>query len=245
MRIPTPVIVGAIGGFFPAFASFYGVTIESIIKNPQLNEIIIFLVKSLMLAAVGGLLVWLNRETDRLKAFQIGLTAPALIVSILNGNTVSNLNSEIKDYEKRQIEMISKEPATTSNTISIPEFKGARFDFLSPRTAHAAEEKPAMKSLHNEKPDLFSRLLYSITGISDRGWFVIAGSSKDRDKAKEIADDFKKRGYDAEVKKPFGSSEYYSVMIGSWLTKEEAQKIRDRAIKDGLPKDTYIWKFKP
>jgi hypothetical protein len=55
----------------------------------------------------------------------------------------------------------------------------------------------------------------------------------------------KGKGYEAIVYPPYRSNPYYGVMIGSWLTLKEANALKSQAIKDGLPKDTYLWKYRP
>ena len=111
--------------------------------------------------------------------------------------------------------------------------------FASP--AYAQDKTQIPKVTLKEKPGAFSRFLWGVTGNLDNSWFVIVGSHKDKKDAQKQVDELKAKGYAAEVFKPT-NSKYYGVVIGSWLKKEQAQALSEKALKDGLPKDTYLWK---
>lgn len=51
------------------------------------------------------------------------------------------------------------------------------------------------------------------------------------------------KGYDARVYRPLDGGGYYAVIIGSYLSLKEAQTLKEQALRDGLPMDTYLWKY--
>ena len=75
-------------------------------------------------------------------------------------------------------------------------------------------------------------------------WFVIAGSHKSEQSALNQVQELKIKGYDAELYNPYSDSEYFGVVIGSYLSLDEAKKLKAKAVKDGLPKDIYLWKWR-
>jgi hypothetical protein len=42
---------------------------------------------------------------------------------------------------------------------------------------------------------------------------------------------------------PLSETKYYAVVIGSYLSLSEARSLKREAIKDGLPPDTYLWRY--
>lgn len=74
-------------------------------------------------------------------------------------------------------------------------------------------------------------------------WFVISGSHPTREAAEKHAAEIRGKGFPAEVYAPYGNNPYYAVVIGSQMTLSEARQLRLKAIRSGLPKDTYLWTF--
>ena len=54
----------------------------------------------------------------------------------------------------------------------------------------------------------------------------------------------KRPGLQAEVFSPGGGNSPYLVAIGGWMEREAANRLRQRAIKLGLPRDAYIQIFR-
>jgi serine/threonine protein kinase len=54
----------------------------------------------------------------------------------------------------------------------------------------------------------------------------------------------KQPGLQAEVFSPSGGDSPYLVAIGGWMDRESANRLRQRAIKSGLPRDTYTQNFR-
>jgi hypothetical protein len=54
----------------------------------------------------------------------------------------------------------------------------------------------------------------------------------------------KRPGLQAEVFSPSGGDSPYLVAIGGWMDRDSANRLRQRAIKSGLPRDTYTQNFR-
>ncbi len=189
---------------------------------------------------LGALWVWVNRETDIRKALQIGIMAPAIIVSYMNGVEV-NSSKKMLNLANQELQFQQTQHESPDQGQSIPSSAGSTFWILP--VAFAAEETQE-KGIHNKVSPL-SKLLFGLTGTAKNGWFVIAGSHMTEVAAQRQAQQLARQGYAAKVFQPFGDSKFYGVMIGSWLTLSEAQQLRQQALADGLPSDTYIWNYAP
>ena len=102
--------------------------------------------------------------------------------------------------------------------------------------------------LREPRVSAVSRLLRGVFGTklqtSEKEiYFVIVGSHKNRDDAARQAEALLKKNYKAVVYSPYGASDYYAVVIASNVSREEAVSLRDRAVSDGLPKDSYVWSY--
>lgn len=227
------LIVGGIGGALPLIINLINVDASTMFKNFEWLVFLGYFVRVTILILLGALLVWINSENDVKRAFQLGIMAPAVVVGYLNATDVQNKQVEL-DLTKEQL----RRTRTTENTENNGQPSSANF-FIS--SAHA-DSKSMPKGIH-KKPSSFDKIWYGFTGSSANDWFVIAGSHRNEQAAKEQVQKIMRLGYDAEVFPRLGGNDYYGVMIGSYITLKEAKTLRKKAIKDGLPKDTYVWKL--
>ena len=230
--------VGAIAGIAPLLVNLISVDAAMIVDSFDRTMLIGYLIKAVGLTVLGAFVVYVNSERDLKKAFQLGLMAPALVMGAINANNYSEARSEAS---KLETQMQGKSSAS-----GVPDFRNisennkSYFSLIG--IVHADEEQ-LKKGIHNE-PSTARLLWYGITGNIPNGWFVIVGSHKNESDAKKQAESLNQQGYDARVYPPFGNNKYYGVMIGAYLTLEQAIELKNVAIKDGLPKDTYLWKWK-
>lgn len=238
----TPLFVGGVGGALPVLIDLINIDAATMFLGFDPMVFLGYLIRAALLVLLGALLVWVNSETDVKKALQIGIMAPAIVVGFMNGSDLKDTKEELGIAEEalqaRQMEGESSAANIDENVLNIKN-KGSFWLFPS---AYAQDRK--LKGIHRD-PSAFSRIWYGFTGRSDNGWFVIAGSHTRKKEAKAQANELKKKGYRAKVFPPFQGSSYYGVMIGSWLTLNEAKSLKSVAIQDGLPKDTYLWKYRP
>jgi len=190
--------------------------------------LISYLIRVVILFAVGGFVAILNRgEDDPFKVFQLGIAAPALITAFINGNNVT----------------ILKTPANPHAAISTIRFS-AEYTSLIPSTYAQASEQKEIKKFSLPKETAIQQFYRGILGSTPKNvWFVIAGSHLKEEDAERQAQQLRAKGFSADVYAPYGGNPYYAVVIGAQLTLSEAQQLRLRAINAGLPKDTYLWTF--
>ena len=82
----------------------------------------------------------------------------------------------------------------------------------------------------------------SFAGANENKWFVIVGIHKneqDAIKQRELINDYYS-DIKAEVYEPYEGKEFYSVVIGERLTFIDAQKLKEHALIEELPKSTYL-----
>jgi cell division protein FtsN len=102
--------------------------------------------------------------------------------------------------------------------------------------------------LQEPKISGFSRFFRGALGTKlktseNEAYFVIVGSHKNREDAEKQVEKLSKINYKASVYNPYGFSKYYAVVIASNVTKDEAIRIKEKAIEDGLPPDSYVWTY--
>jgi hypothetical protein len=239
----TALIVGAISGGAPLVVNLVGVDAALIIENFHFKIFIGYLIKAAGLMILGGLIVFINSEEDLKKAFQLGIMAPAIVIGALNAN---NLNDAKNEMHTLQQEL--EAPANNAFLLPDPTSEAHGGTIISSLIgiAYAKDKTPveAKKGEHN-KPSNLRLIWYGISGNISNGWFVIVGSHKDEAAAERQVEKLKAKGYDARVYPPFGSNQNYGVIIGAYMTLEDARKLKEAAIKNGLPNDTYLWKWRP
>jgi cell division protein FtsN len=121
-------------------------------------------------------------------------------------------------------------------------FQERNFGFSLISNAYA-ERPNKLIGTHNT-PSTARKVWYGISGNITNGWFVMVGSHKQKTEADGEAQELRNMGYDARVFPPFEDINNYSVAIGSYLTLKEANALRKKAIKAGLPESIDLWKWK-
>ena len=223
------ISIGAVAGFVPSVINLIHLTPKEMFANFDQATFFGNTVKALLLMFLGGLIVFLNKEKNMLKAFQLGIAAPAIFIGFITGTALNTSEEEVR---------ILTNPAETE---SIENQLSSSLNFFVSR-AYANDVK-SDKSYIRKAP-ITKRFWYGLTGSINNPWFVVAGSHKTKGAANKHVKELKEKGYNAKVYNRFAESDFYGVMIGSYLSLKEAQKLRSKAIKDGLPKDTYLWKWK-
>ena len=80
--------------------------------------------------------------------------------------------------------------------------------------------------------------------LSDWRVVVYTYSREDDARQRARAINSKRPGLQAEVFSPGGGAPPYLVAIGGWMDRDSANRLRQRAIKLGLPRDTYAQNFR-
>ncbi len=224
------ILLGAAGGITPYLITLLSIDFKSVIGGYELLDWVGLVVRCVILMFLGSLVAYLHKkETEQFKVFQLGIAAPALLATFINGNAGNNQA------------LPTPSDNTTSLSISI---------FSQAYAAGTSDDKTYINAgmLREPKVSAFSRFSRGVFGtklktLEKEMYFVIVGSHNEKEKAEAQARSLANKNYHAKVYNPYGSSDYYAVVIASNVTKDEASKVKDEAIKNGLPKDTYIWKY--
>jgi cell division protein FtsN len=179
----------------------------------------------------------LNGETVIAKAFQLGIMAPAILVGLQSGVALSQQQEQLSAVRKQLSEIQAGERPVKVSSVgpaAAPSF------FIATAHAKGDGDAPVPKGEHR-KVGVGARFWYGVTGSLADGWFVIAGSHKDRQSADAQAAQLRSKGWNVVVGDSLVWGGYYAVQVGSYLPKARAEEIRIKAIDDGLPKDTFTW----
>jgi len=222
----TRFLIAGTGAIIPLLLNLTVIDLRTILLGVTSLVLISYVIRQVALFAIGGMVGVLNNEQDPFKLFQIGIAAPALITALLNGSQVRLPQANTQ--------------ASPSKTA---ESRHMGWDLVSPAYAQeAARERLKTFSLPSETAgqQVYRGLFGSVpTNV----WYVIAGSFANRENAEQRAGEIRQKGFPADVYAPYGQNQFYSVVIGAQLTREEAQQLRLKAISAGLPPDTSIWTF--
>lgn len=242
---------GAIAGAVPILGKIIVLNPELMISQFKWASFLGNSVIVIVLAFMGALVVRLNKETNISKAFQLGIMAPAILVGAQSAavvdektKTLTHVQQQLSQAQAhaqgRGTQFDNQTPSTPSEKESTIELKGSSmFDMLLP-VAYAQDHIPNGEL---REVGAFTAFWYGVTGNLSDGWFVIAGSFKDKSIAEREAVRWRNKSWSAKV----GESAalwggYYPLIIGSYLPKERAIAIRDKAITAGFPSDTYVWR---
>jgi len=213
-------LIGGVGGLAPVLMFLVTGDFQRFF-TPGLPAMALgYLVRAVILFFLGGFVVWLYRdESQRIKAFQLGVGAPAMIAGLLA--TAG-----------------SQPPAPTRATLSL--------SFIPVVRAQTTIGSESLKHFSLSPQSPTGQFFQGLVGIQPKNvWFVIAGSYQTLDAARDAATRINSSfpSFHADVYAPYGDSPYYAVVIGANLTEEDAKALSVRAIRSGLPKDTYYKTF--
>lgn len=225
MTVSKRIILGAIGGITPYIATLLTIDLASVVHSYQLFDWIGLCLRCAVLIFLGSLMAYLHKsETEPFKIFQLGLAAPALIATLINGNQINH------------------------QTIPSP-VKEITWNFSLVPTAHAQENEFVNEDLlRDPQVSSSSRFFRGLVGSKLQGpeeskWYVIVGSHRTVEEARMQVKELAGKRYKAKIYSPFGTSKYYSVAIAANVTLDLAKKIKAEAIDNGLPDDSFLWSY--
>jgi hypothetical protein len=217
MRFREKLVIGIMGALTPILLNLVVVDLSTTLAQVTPISVATYLLRVVGLCFAGGVVIWLNAEEDnKRQLFQLGLAAPALLTAMINGSNV---------------------PSQAQRSLIFG-------------TAHAQQvdhEDFGIKPTKNCRPPeltIREQVLKGLLGRTfDKRWFVIVGSYAQKDLAERRAAEINERyhgAFEAQTYKPtFGN--YYPVVVGCYLTREEAESLRADAVRAGLPPDSYLW----
>jgi sporulation related protein len=217
-------LIAGTGAVVPLLINLTVLDLRTLGLDLTIIVIITYVIRQLALFSIGGFVGLMNREEDPLKLIQIGIAAPALITAMLNGNQVRLPNAQAPS---------GNASTSLSMRINLTAF------------AYAQElSQPQLKTFMLPQETVSQQISRGLFGsVPENVWFVIAGSFQVKENAVKQAQNFRRKGFNAEVYLPYGNNKNYAVVIGAMLTRPEAAQLQSKAIQAGLPSDAYLWTF--
>ena len=195
----------------------------------MLLEAASYAVRLVALCACACIVIYLNGDESRpAKLFQLGIMAPAMLTSMLNGAAIAN---------KTPASPTPPPPAHSS--LFIPE--------ANAQPAAAPAGAPAARDCTKPPdPTVSQQILKGLVGITPGNqWFVVVGSHTTEQAAAQDVNDIKARfpgRYQPEICSPTTvPNSPYRVVIAEYLTYADVARIKNEAIAAGLPPDTWLW----
>lgn len=243
MKTRHKIMIGGLGALTPLMVNLLALDLEVLLVNLTLLVSLGYLIRVVVLFYLGGLVAFLHKnENSRIKLFELGIVAPALIISLLNARQAYVPKPPVQPHST---------PVTSA--IFIPSA------YAQTTQKEELETFPLPKETQIEEIEIFSlpketrmqQLWRGLTGsIPKNVWFTIVGSHlalKDaRQQVQQIIHlqqtaagltDFTPKVY-----APYEANPYYTAVIGANLTYEEAQEFQREAIAAGFT-NTYLWTF--
>jgi cell division septation protein DedD len=250
------LIIGALGGITPYILTLLIVDFASALRDFEFFDGVGLAVRCIVLVFAGALVAYFNKsEPDEFKLFQLGVAAPALLATGINGYSISDQDSTVA---AGTTESAAPAPENASFFSSIFASAYAQ-EAAADNSAQGSGQTSACQMDANAKqastradvkntgcirePELSNtdRFLRGLVGKKEPNRFsVVAGSFGDLRAAKTAVTKLSKKGYEARVVTPQPWQGIYGVAIGTNLPRDVAIHLRDQAIADGLSADTYI-----
>lgn len=226
-------VIGGLGGLAPVFALLVAVDLDKQLEGTTLLQVLGYSLRVLALFAIGGGVTWLHEtENKPFKLFEIGLGAPALLAGLITTKSI------IPEQQQQKVSM-AQPISIASSFMPLPNANAVG-------TFTLVQDSASVKSFAVPKAEGSDAFWQGLLGTPPKNiYYVIVGSHLKYDDAQKQAVQInaKFKQFKAEVYAPYGVNVYYGVVIGADLTKSDASALRSRAIKAGLPKDTYLWTF--
>jgi hypothetical protein len=215
------LLCGGAGGLAAVCVKFISTTlpyIEQAGYNSQIGDLMLaYYFTTPILIFLGGTVAVLTQETQAIKLFIIGISAPALITTYSSGSSPSRANRQPIAVERKMdtssFFLISSAQAQTGNENK------------------ETERRSVIERLSNGL-----QLYFGYEKIEKRYW-VVVGSFKSRDDANKLVGDLNqeiaqsKAEYRAFIGLVNEKTQYYPVIVGSYMPFSEAEEIR-KAILD-------------
>jgi hypothetical protein len=223
MKTSHKIFIGGLGALTPIIMNLLVVDFH-LLKDLTLFTVLGYLVRVIVLFYLGGLVAYLHKsEESPVKLFELGIVAPALITALLNGGNVDVLKTAVTADRTASVAWVAEAMAQPSRGGEVKTYQGS-------------------------SPSPVQQFLRGLTGsVQKEVWFVVAGSYPTLEEARKEAQKINEptKGFQAEIYARPGNPSGYDVVIGANLTYEEAQKIRQKAVSAGLPRETTVRTFTP
>jgi hypothetical protein len=219
MKTSQKIFIGGLGALTPIIMNLMVVDFM-LLKDLTLFAALGYLIRVIVLFYLGGLVAYLHKtEESPVKLFELGIVAPALITALLNGGNVEAVKNPGQPDRAASVVLVSEA-------------------FAQPPREEAVKTYPRS----TQAP--IQQFIRGLTGsVPKEVWFVICGSYQTLEEARKEAQKINEpaKGFDAEVYASYGKASGYDVVIGANMTYEGAERLRQKAMDAGLPRETKVW----
>ena len=234
MNARTRFVLGGLGGLAPIILFLINLDFDRYVADASTWTSVGYLVRAVLLFALGGFVAYLHEKEDkRITLFLVGVSAPSLIAGYIS--TSSPVYTQYSYGQSRPAPELSGQSAALGLLV--------RSALAQPT---GAAVRAGVKQFSLPPQSVTSQFVEGLIGLAPKNvWFVIVGSHLDRKQAERQAAAINAThdGYLAEVYAPYQQNPNYAVVIGANLTEQAARSLRDQAVRDGLPKDSYYKTF--
>ncbi|MFH1874141.1 MAG: SPOR domain-containing protein [Pseudomonadota bacterium] len=219
--------IGGVGGAIPLIMNLLIVDYQTVLTNLTFYVGLGYSIRFLVFFSIGGFWAALHTETNKKKIFELGIIAPALITAMINAGNIKQADFNPAEIVPPSAKIFFINDALAQETTQPEELQTVKKFQIPPET----QTQQFFRGLIGAEPA--------------NTWFVIVGSYRHENNAQRQAK-LINRAYDdfqAEVYAPYGDNPFYTVVIGANLSQNAAQNLRDKALKEGLAEDAYLWTF--
>ncbi len=243
--------IGGLGALTPIILNLLVVDIGGVLSSATLTVVIGFIVRVVLLFGVGGFVAYLHKtEHDPLKLFELGISAPALLLTLANG-TIAKPNSQPTAFHQNEgwglvttVWAAQPPPADSARphfggTLATHYFGTADSATLGDTAGSGSGTALEVKQFPAPQESRMSQFFRGLFGgrAPRKDWYVAAGSYPDAASARRQAAWLKatRPGMTVEVYAPYEDMKGYSVVLGANLTYSEASKLLDDAVAEKIP----------
>jgi hypothetical protein len=214
------VIVGGIGAMTPVFLNLLAVDMHVVFASVTIPVLAGYVVRVAVLFFLGGFTAWLYQsETEPIKLFHLGVAAPALLLAYLNG---AQAGRPVPEFAAPAENVTAALPAL----------------FVS--TAWAQQETDVRSYDRPPRETVAQQIQRGLIGRTSRGvWFVSLKDTFPHSAAAQHAA-LRVPTTDApRVYEPGGPFRAWSVVLGEWMSEEDATALYKRL--RGKKLDVIVW----
>jgi hypothetical protein len=235
------ILIGGLGALTPVLLSFLVIDVEKVFSKLTLIVCVGYAVRVLLLFYLGGIVAYLHKgEHNALKLFELGIVAPALLTTLVNGLNAAHTEATAPQPQQQEVNrrvmfsMPSFDLVSSAYAQSIP---------ASPEPSEQPQQpNESVKTFSPPQETTTEQLLRGLLGsTSPRVWYVVVGSYSSLENAKRQADavNGNHSAFSAEVYKSYDTP-YYAVVIGANLTLKEATTLKKKALSSHVAKEVYL-----
>lgn len=228
MQARQRIMIGGLGALTPIVLSLITVDFRVIQANLELGVIIGYAIKVVALFYLGALVAYMHKsEKDTVKLFELGIVAPALIASCLNGVLVP---------AKPGVGL-----GTNAGTPSAV--------FLGVGVAHAQPLTVESRTLRYEqapqpKPSFAAQLWTGLTGAVSQPLYIRVAVASTQQEADRIVMDLAKKfpNHTYYLFLPSEHNPMITIVVGDgYANKKQAEAQRQKLLSEGFPHGLTYW----